>query len=109
MRGKTKQEVKSRLARSRRRAQKYDLIGRNVAELVDLPQGQPGHPSRAMTEEQAGKVLRAASGQPTGFVKVVKVSQGKYAATHAATETGELACGTGACTAVTRSIGGSAR
>ena len=87
-------KIKSTLVRSIRRAQKYDLIGRNVAELVDLPQGQPGHPSRAMTEEQASKVLKAASGQPTGFVKVVKVSQGKYAATHAATESGELACGT---------------
>ena len=87
-------KIKSTLVRSIRRAQKYDLIVRNVAELVDLPQGQPGHPSRAMTEEQATKVLRAASGQATGFVKVVKVSQGKYAATHAATETGELACGT---------------
>ena len=31
---------------------------------------------------------------PTGFVKVVKASQGRPAATHAATETGELACGT---------------
>ncbi len=87
-------KIKSTLVRSIRRAQKYDLIGRNVAELVDLPQGQPGHPSRAMTEEQASKVLKAAGGQATGFVKVVKVSQGKYAATHAATETGELACGT---------------
>ena len=87
-------KIKSTLIRSIRRAQKYDLIGRNVAELVDLPQGQPGHPSRAMSEEQAGKVLRAASGQATGYVKVVKVSPGQYAATHAATETGELACGT---------------
>ena len=87
-------KIKSTLVRSIRRAQKYDLIGRNVAELVDLPQGQPGHPSRAMTEEQASKVLKAAGGQATGFVKVVKVSQGKYAATHAATESGELACGT---------------
>ena len=87
-------KIKGTLVRSIRRAQKYDLIGRNVAELVDLPQGQPGHPSRAMTEEQAGKVLRAASGKATGFLKVIKVSQGQYAATHAATETGELACGT---------------
>ena len=87
-------KIKSTLVRSIRRAQKYDLIGKNVAELVDLPQGQPGHPSRAMTEEQASKVLQAASGQPTGYVKVVKVSQGKYAAIHAATEAGELACGT---------------
>ena len=57
-------KIKSSLVRSIRRAQKYDLIGRNVAELVDLPQGQPGHPSRAMTEDQASKVLQAASGQP---------------------------------------------
>jgi integrase len=87
-------KIKSTLVRSVRRAQRYDLIGKNVAELVDLPPGQPGHPSRAMTEDQASKVLQAASGRPTGYVKVVKVSQGKYAATHAATETGELACGT---------------
>ena len=87
-------KIRSTLVRSIRRAQKYDLIVRNVAELVDLPKGQPGHPARAMTEEQADKVLRAAGGQPTGFAKVVKVSQGKYAATHAATETGEIACGT---------------
>ncbi len=60
-------KIKSTLTRSIRRAQKYDLIGRNVAELVDLPQGQPGHPSRAMSEEQAGKVLKAASGQADGL------------------------------------------
>jgi hypothetical protein len=78
-------KIKSTLVRSIRRAQKYDLIARNIAELVDLPQGQPGHPSRAMTEEQASMVLQATSGQPTGYVKVVKVSQGRYASTHAAT------------------------
>jgi hypothetical protein len=43
-----------------------------------MPQGQPGHPSRARTKEQASKVLKAASGQPTGYVKVVKVSQTRY-------------------------------
>ena len=57
-------KIKSTLVRSIRRAQKYDLIGRNVAELVDLPQGQPGHPSRAMTEGQAGKVLKARAASP---------------------------------------------
>ena len=87
-------EIKSTLRRSIRRAQKNDLIGRNVAELVDLPQGKPGRPSRAMTEEQASKVLQAATGQVTVYVKVVKASRGRYGATHAATETGELACGT---------------
>ena len=43
-----------------------------------MPQGQPAHPSRARTKEQASKVLKAASGQPTGYVKVVKVSQTRY-------------------------------
>jgi hypothetical protein len=87
-------KIKSMLARSIRRAQKFDLIGRNVAELVDLPQSQPGRPSRAMTEAQASKVLSVASGQATGHVKVVKASNGRYGATHAATDIGELACGT---------------
>jgi integrase len=87
-------EIKSTLRRSIRRAQKYDLIGRNVAELVDLPRGRPGRPSRAMTQEQAGKVLQAASGQATVYVRVVKASKGRYGATHAATDAGELACGT---------------
>jgi integrase len=87
-------KIKSTLVRSIRQAQKYDLIVKNVAELVDLPQGQPGHPSRAMTEEQASRVLAATSGLAVDYVKVVKVSAGKYVSTHAATETGELACGT---------------
>ncbi|WP_300614406.1 tyrosine-type recombinase/integrase [Trebonia sp.] len=86
--------IKSTLRRSIRRAQVHDLIGRNVVELIDLPTGQPGHPSRAMTEDQAAKVLTTASGMGTGYVKVVKASKGRYGATHAATEAGELACGT---------------
>jgi hypothetical protein len=52
--------------RSVRRAQVHDLIGRNVVELVDLPTARPGRPSRAMTEEQAGMVLKAASDQAAG-------------------------------------------
>jgi hypothetical protein len=47
-----------------------------------------------MTEDQAAKVLKTASGKGTGYVKTVKASKGHYDATHAATETGELACGT---------------
>ena len=86
--------IKSTLRRSIRRAQVHNLIGRNVVELIDLPAGQPGHPSRAMTEDQAAKVLKTASGKATGYVRVVKASKGRYGATHAATETGELACGT---------------
>jgi len=87
-------KIKSTLVRSIRRAQKYDLIARNVAELIDLPKGQPGHPSRAMTEEQASNVLQAAAGRPAAYVRVVRVGQSKYAATHAASDTGQLACGT---------------
>jgi integrase len=86
--------IKSTLRRSIRRAQVHDLISRNVVELIDLPAGQPGHPSRAMTEDQAAKVLKTASGKTTRYVRVVKASKGRYGATHAATETGELACGT---------------
>jgi len=86
--------IKSTLRRSIRRAQVHNLIGRNVVELIDLPAGQPGHPSRAMTQEQAGRVLKAASGKGMGYVRTVKASKGHYGATHAATETGELACGT---------------
>jgi integrase len=85
--------IKSTLRRSIRRAQKHDLIGRNVAELADLPQGQPGRPSRAMTETEAAKVLTAATGKPAGYTTVIKIGTSAQAATHAATDTGELACG----------------
>jgi integrase len=84
--------IKSTLRRSIRRAQVQDLIGKNVVELVDLPTGQPGRPSRAMTEEQAGKVLKVAVGRNSSFVKVVRLKD-RYSATHAAREGGELACG----------------
>jgi integrase len=86
--------IKSTLRRSIRRAQVHDLIGRNVIELIDLPSGKPGRPSRAMTQDQAGKLLKTARGTVTGYVRVVKASNGRYGATHAATETGQLACGT---------------
>ena len=86
--------IKSTLRRSIRRAQVHDLIGRNVIELIDLPAGKPGRPSRAMTQDQAAKVLKTANGGPTGYVKVVKASSGRYGATHASTESGRLACGT---------------
>ena len=79
--------IKSTLRRSIRRAQVHNLIARNVVELIDLPGGQPGRPSRAMTQAQAGKVLKAASGQKSGFVKVVRASKGRYGAAHAATDT----------------------
>jgi hypothetical protein len=42
-------KIKSTLVRSIRRAQKYDLIGRNVAELIDLC----GHPHRSTYADPA--------------------------------------------------------
>jgi integrase len=47
-----------------------------------------------MTEEQAGAVLKAARGRVVQYTRVVKASNGRYGATHAATEAGTLACGT---------------
>jgi len=52
-----------------------------------------GRPSRAMTQAQASKVLNAAGGQASGCIKVVRASKGPYGVSHAATDTGELACG----------------
>jgi integrase len=85
--------IKSTLRRSIRRAQKHELIGKNVIELVDLPEGQPGRPSRAMTEEQAGKVLAIARATTTTFVKVIRIGEARTAAAHVATEDDQVLCG----------------
>jgi integrase len=50
------------IERSIRHAQAADLVGRNVASLVSVPQGQPGRPSRSLTLDQAVAVLKAAEG-----------------------------------------------
>src|SRR5579863_8400051 len=61
------------LTRTIRHAESRDLVGRNVATLVDTPKGQAGRPSKSLTLEQAVALLRA-SGQehaelelPTGL------------------------------------------
>ena len=86
--------IKSTLRRSIRRAQVHKLIGQNVIELIDLPSGQPGRPSRAMTQAQACRGAQGGGGKETRYVKVVKASNGRYGATHAATAANVLACGT---------------
>ncbi|MGI5168196.1 site-specific integrase [Spirillospora sp. CA-253888] len=53
--------VHSILKRSVRRAARRDKVGRNVAELVDTPEGKPGRPSRSLTLEQAKAVLAEAA------------------------------------------------
>jgi integrase len=85
--------IKSTLRRSIRRAQKHELIGKNVIELVDLPEARPGRPSRAMTEEQASKVLAAARDMTSAYVKVIRIGEARTAATHAATGDNQVACG----------------
>jgi integrase len=47
------------LTRSIRHAEARDLVGRNVATLVDTPKGQAGRPSRSLTLEQAAALFRA--------------------------------------------------
>jgi integrase len=59
------------LRHSIRRAQARDLVKRNVALLCDPPKGQPGRPSKSLTREQAGRLLRAAGDSPTMNAYVV--------------------------------------
>jgi integrase len=50
------------LARAIRHAEGRDLVGRNVATLVDTPKGQAGRPSKSLTLDQASALLAAAVG-----------------------------------------------
>src|ERR1017187_7411280 len=50
------------LTRAIRHAESRDLVGRNVATLVDTPKGQVGRPSKSLTLEQASALLAAAEG-----------------------------------------------
>jgi hypothetical protein len=49
------------LERSIRHAQARDKVRRNVASLIILPEGREGRPSKAMTLDQAIKLLGAVS------------------------------------------------
>lgn len=50
------------LTRAIRHAEARDLVGRNVAMLVDTPKGQAGRPSKSLTLKQAAALLAAADG-----------------------------------------------
>ncbi len=52
------------LNRSVRHAQARDNVKRNVVMLCEIPTGQPGRPSKALTLEQAEAVLTAAETSP---------------------------------------------
>jgi hypothetical protein len=51
----------SALTRAIRHAEARDLVGRNVAALVDTPKGRAGRRSRSLTMDQAVAVITAAS------------------------------------------------
>lgn len=59
----TLQKLHSILRRSINRAQARDKVKRNVVLLCDIPQGQPGRPSKALTFAQADALLTAAEGR----------------------------------------------
>jgi hypothetical protein len=50
------------LTRAIRHAEARDLVGRNVATLVETPKGQAGRPSKSLSLEQASALLAAAEG-----------------------------------------------
>jgi integrase len=50
------------LTRTIRHAEARDLVGRNVATLVDTPKGQVGRPSKSLTFEQASALLAVTEG-----------------------------------------------
>src|SRR5689334_11419618 len=52
--------ARAALARAIRYAEAHDLVGRNVATLVDNPKGQVGRPSRSFTLEQSLALLESA-------------------------------------------------
>jgi integrase len=57
-------KVHSVLRRAIRRAEARDKVGRNVAALVTTPKGRKGRPSRALTLDQATRVLEEARARP---------------------------------------------
>jgi len=50
------------LTRAIRHAEARDLVGRNVALLVETPKGQAGRPSKSLSLEQASALLAATEG-----------------------------------------------
>ena len=52
------------LKRAIRHAEANDIVGRNVATLVDTPQGKQGRPSKSLSLKQAVAVITAAETLP---------------------------------------------
>lgn len=58
----TLQIARNSLERAIRLAQLHERVGRNVAELVEVPQGRAGRKSKSLTLTQAQELLKAAEG-----------------------------------------------
>ncbi len=64
------------LNRSVKRAMARDQVSRNVVELVAVPEGLAGRPSKSLTVAQAEAVLEAAEGKPLYAYIVVSLLTG---------------------------------
>jgi integrase len=65
------------LVRAIRHAERDELVGRNVAALVDPPKGQQaGRPSKTLTLEQAGALMAAAKGTSLEAYTVLSLLSG---------------------------------
>jgi hypothetical protein len=66
------------LVRAIRHAERDDMVGRNVAALVDAPKGQQaGRPSKSLTLEQAVALMAAAEGAALEAYIIVSLSGGQ--------------------------------
>jgi integrase len=70
----TLRDIRSILRRAINRAQARDKVKRNVVLLCDLPTGQEGRPSKALTFEQAEAILAAAEADQSTIGTYIVVS-----------------------------------
>lgn len=70
------QIARASLARAIRYAEAHDLVGRNVATLVDSPAGQVGRPSRSLTLNQSLALLQAAQDSRLNAYVVLSLTVG---------------------------------
>jgi integrase len=70
------QIARASLARAIRYAEAHDLVGRNVAALVDPLKGRAGRPSRSLTLEQSLALLEAARESRLNAYVVLSLSVG---------------------------------
>jgi integrase len=64
------------LKRAIRRAQARRYVTINAAEFADTPKGQPGRPSKSLTLDQAGALLKASEGTRIGAYIALSLGTG---------------------------------